>query len=161
LTHPGVPTVFWKHYFDWGADLQNKIRALINARKVAGLHAGSALHHQHPLDNLHRRIHGQDLLAMYSPSDGSHRLILEGHDQIDAIPDKRLGGRTSRVLIGQVPPVEEEALALLIAQRLQDFSKGVKGGTWSRPTLVPVTDQRSHWVSHGLRCIRPLDVNSR
>lgn len=43
LTHPGVPTVFWKHYFDWGADLQGKIRALINARKVAGVHAGSAL----------------------------------------------------------------------------------------------------------------------
>ena len=46
LTHPGVPTVFWKHYFDWGSDLQNKIRALINARKVAGVHSGSALHLQ-------------------------------------------------------------------------------------------------------------------
>ena len=46
LTHPGVPTVFWKHYFDWGTDLRNKIDALINARKVAGVHAGSALHLQ-------------------------------------------------------------------------------------------------------------------
>ena len=27
LTHPGVPTVYWKHYFDWGADLRNRIRA--------------------------------------------------------------------------------------------------------------------------------------
>lgn len=43
LTHPGVPTVYWKHYFDWGDDLQNKIKALINARKVAGVHAGSDL----------------------------------------------------------------------------------------------------------------------
>jgi alpha-amylase len=41
LTHPGVPSVYWKHYFDWGSDLQNKIRALINARKVAGINAGS------------------------------------------------------------------------------------------------------------------------
>jgi alpha-amylase len=41
LTHPGVPSVYWKHYFDWGDDLQGKIRALINARKVAGVHAGS------------------------------------------------------------------------------------------------------------------------
>jgi alpha-amylase len=41
LSHPGVPTVFWKHYFDWGSDLQNKINALINARKVAGVNAGS------------------------------------------------------------------------------------------------------------------------
>jgi alpha-amylase len=46
LTHPGVPTVYWKHYFDWGSDLKAKIRALINARKVAGVHAGSALHLQ-------------------------------------------------------------------------------------------------------------------
>jgi alpha-amylase len=41
LTHPGVPCVYWKHYFDWGSDLQNKIKALINARKVAGINAGS------------------------------------------------------------------------------------------------------------------------
>jgi alpha-amylase len=43
LTHPGVPTVFWKHYFDWGNDLRGKIRALINARKVAGVNAGSSI----------------------------------------------------------------------------------------------------------------------
>ncbi len=46
LTHPGVPTVFWKHYFDWGPDLRNKIHALINARKAAGVHAGSQVHLQ-------------------------------------------------------------------------------------------------------------------
>jgi alpha-amylase len=46
LTHPGVPSVYWKHYFDWGTELQNKIKALINARKVAGVHAGSALYVQ-------------------------------------------------------------------------------------------------------------------
>jgi alpha-amylase len=46
LTHPGVPTVYWKHYFDWGPDLRLKIHALINARKVAGVHAGSAVHLQ-------------------------------------------------------------------------------------------------------------------
>ena len=27
LTHPGVPTVYWKHYFQWGADLQQIGRA--------------------------------------------------------------------------------------------------------------------------------------
>jgi len=46
LTHPGIPTVYWKHYFDWGSDLQSRIRAMINARKVAGVHAGSQLHVQ-------------------------------------------------------------------------------------------------------------------
>lgn len=38
--------MYWKHYFDWGSDLRRKIRALINARKVAGVDAGSALHLQ-------------------------------------------------------------------------------------------------------------------
>ena len=46
LTHPGVPCVYWKHYFDWGSDLQNKIKALINARKVAGINAGSKIDFQ-------------------------------------------------------------------------------------------------------------------
>jgi alpha-amylase len=46
LTHPGVPTVYWKHYFDWGADLRARIAVLINARKVAGVHAGSVVHTQ-------------------------------------------------------------------------------------------------------------------
>lgn len=48
LTHPGLPTVYWKHYFEWGPQLQAQIRTLINARKLAGVHAGSALY---PQDN--------------------------------------------------------------------------------------------------------------
>ena len=48
LTHPGVPTVYWKHYFDWGPDLRAKLRALINARKLAGVNAGSPVY---PQDN--------------------------------------------------------------------------------------------------------------
>jgi alpha-amylase len=47
LTHPGIPCVYWKHYFDWGSDLQSKIKALINARKVADVHSGCAMHTQH------------------------------------------------------------------------------------------------------------------
>jgi alpha-amylase len=46
LTHPGVPCVFWKHYFDWGSELHEKIKALTNARKIAGVKSGSALHTQ-------------------------------------------------------------------------------------------------------------------
>ena len=43
LTHPGVPCVYWKHYFDWGGVLRSRLAALINARKVAGVTSGSAL----------------------------------------------------------------------------------------------------------------------
>jgi alpha-amylase len=46
LTHPGVPCVYWKHYFDWGTRLRERIKALVNARKAAGVHAGSELNVQ-------------------------------------------------------------------------------------------------------------------
>ncbi len=46
LTHSGVPTIYWKHYFDWGNELRESLKALINARKVADVHAGSQFFHQ-------------------------------------------------------------------------------------------------------------------
>jgi len=48
LTHPGLPTVYWKHYSEWGPSMQATIRSLIQARKLAGVHAGSTLY---PQDN--------------------------------------------------------------------------------------------------------------
>ncbi|HWB08238.1 MAG TPA: alpha-amylase family glycosyl hydrolase [Pirellulales bacterium] len=53
LTHPGVPCVYWKHYFDWGSDLKEKIKALINARKAAGVTSGSQLYLQ---DNARQKV---------------------------------------------------------------------------------------------------------
>ena len=41
LTHPGVPCVFWSHYFDWGTATRRQIDQLIKIRKSAGLHARS------------------------------------------------------------------------------------------------------------------------
>jgi alpha-amylase len=43
LTHPGTPTVYWPHYFDWGSDLQNKIRTLIQLRKEKGITSTSSI----------------------------------------------------------------------------------------------------------------------
>jgi alpha-amylase len=43
LTHPGVPCVFWTHYFDYGQHVQSKIAALIGLRKSAGLNRGSTV----------------------------------------------------------------------------------------------------------------------
>jgi len=39
LTHPGIPTVYWVHFFDWG--LKNEIKTLIRLRKSVGLHSES------------------------------------------------------------------------------------------------------------------------
>jgi len=41
LTHPGMPCVFWVHYFDYGQAIQQMIQQLITIRKRAGLNSGS------------------------------------------------------------------------------------------------------------------------
>lgn len=43
MTHPGVPCVFWPHYFDWGRDTRQRIDHLIQVRKAAGIHARSGV----------------------------------------------------------------------------------------------------------------------
>ena len=41
LTHPGVPSVFWDHYFDWG--IKNDIKELMDVRLRNGLHSESSV----------------------------------------------------------------------------------------------------------------------
>jgi alpha-amylase len=36
LTHPGVPCVFWEHYFEWGHELQQTIDTLLQVRGWEG-----------------------------------------------------------------------------------------------------------------------------
>jgi alpha-amylase len=48
LTHPGIPTVYWPHYFDWQSPnrtntMKVELDALIDARKQAGVDASSPL----------------------------------------------------------------------------------------------------------------------
>jgi alpha-amylase len=43
LTHPGLPCVFWSHFFDWGEPTRRRIERLVRLRKQAGLHARSHL----------------------------------------------------------------------------------------------------------------------
>jgi alpha-amylase len=43
LTHPGIPCVFWSHFFDWGQATRQRIEKLIKVRRYAGIHARSGL----------------------------------------------------------------------------------------------------------------------
>lgn len=43
LTHPGIPSVFWPHFFDWGSEYRGKLQALLNTRKAAGVHSTSRM----------------------------------------------------------------------------------------------------------------------
>lgn len=43
LTHPGIPCVYWPHYFDLGSAMQTEIKNLIQLRKAMGLKSTSTL----------------------------------------------------------------------------------------------------------------------
>jgi alpha-amylase len=43
LTHPGIPCVFWSHFFDWGHSARQTIEKLMRIRKECGIHATSTL----------------------------------------------------------------------------------------------------------------------
>jgi len=43
LTHPGIPSVFWPHFFDWGPDYRARMQALVNIRKNAGITSTSRM----------------------------------------------------------------------------------------------------------------------
>ncbi len=43
LTHPGIPCVFWPHFFDWGQDYRARLQALIDIRKKAGITSTSRM----------------------------------------------------------------------------------------------------------------------
>jgi alpha-amylase len=69
LTHPGLPCVYWKHYFDWNRGPE--IKKLIRARKCAGVHSGSYIKTE---------PHGGDYIAVVGdqPSDSSTLIVKIG-----------------------------------------------------------------------------------
>ncbi|MBN1345509.1 MAG: alpha-amylase [Phycisphaerae bacterium] len=69
LTHPGIPCVYWKHYFDWNRG--DAIKALIRARKYAGVHSGSYIRTED---------HGESYVAVVGdkPSDSSTLIVKIG-----------------------------------------------------------------------------------
>jgi alpha-amylase len=70
LTHPGVPCVYWKHYFEWKRG--DEIRKLIKARKYAGVHSGSFIKTE---------VHGSEYVAIVGdkPQESSTLIVKIGH----------------------------------------------------------------------------------
>lgn len=70
LTHPPVPCVYWKHYFEWNRG--QAIKAIIRARKYAGVHSGSYIKTE---------VHGNDYVAVVGdkPSESSTLIVKIGY----------------------------------------------------------------------------------
>lgn len=83
LTHPGVPTVFWDHFYDWG--LHDAIRDLVQIRKNNGLHSTSTLDIKVAQGNLYAaEIDGKVAMKIgsgsWSPSGSGWTLAASGTD---------------------------------------------------------------------------------
>lgn len=56
LTHPGVPSVFWSHFFDWGQPTRDIIIQLIKIRQTQGVSATSVVNIQQAKNGLYAAI---------------------------------------------------------------------------------------------------------
>ncbi len=82
LTHPGIPCVFWPHFFDWGLVTRQRIEQLIRLRRAAGLHARSTADIREARPGLYAAVvDGRVAVKLggqnWSPGPG-WRLVLDG-----------------------------------------------------------------------------------
>ena len=82
LTHPGVPCVYWKHYFEWNRG--DEIKAIVRARKYAGVHSGSYVKTE---------VHGEDYVGIVGdkPSQSETLIVKIGYG-LDFNPDGSVWG---------------------------------------------------------------------
>ncbi|MEO0898683.1 MAG: starch-binding protein [Bacteroidota bacterium] len=83
MTHPGVPTVFWDHFYDWG--LHDDIADLVQIRKRNGLHSTSTLDIKVAQGNLYAaEIDGKVAMKIgpgsWSPAGSGWTLAAFGND---------------------------------------------------------------------------------
>jgi alpha-amylase len=84
LTHPGIPCVFWRHYFDCGEVQKEKIRKLIEVRKRNHLNSRSTVDIK-AADGMKyaAQIDGKVAVKIgpgpWSPGDGWH-VVVDGND---------------------------------------------------------------------------------
>ncbi|MEF3279909.1 MAG: alpha-amylase [Elusimicrobiota bacterium] len=82
LTHPGIPTVFWPHFFDYG--FKEEIIKMISIRKKYGINSASSVYIIAATNGLYvARIDDKLIVKMgssdYSP-DSSYKLLTSGYN---------------------------------------------------------------------------------
>ncbi|KAG6644687.1 hypothetical protein CIPAW_08G070100 [Carya illinoinensis] len=59
LTHPGIPTVFYDHFYDWGDSTHDQITKLMDVRKHQDIHSRSSITILEAQPNLYSAIIGE------------------------------------------------------------------------------------------------------
>jgi alpha-amylase len=82
LTHPGLPCVFWSHFFDWGAATRARISRLMHLRREAGIHARSGVAIREARSGLYAAIVGDEIAVKLGRHDwwpgSGWRLVVDG-----------------------------------------------------------------------------------
>ncbi|KAJ8762258.1 hypothetical protein K2173_007414 [Erythroxylum novogranatense] len=84
LTHPGIPTVFYDHFYDWGDSIHEQIVKLIDVRKRQDIHSRSSVKILEAQPNLYSALIGENLCmkigdGSWCPSDKEWTLATSGH----------------------------------------------------------------------------------
>ncbi|KAG6648356.1 probable alpha-amylase 2 isoform X1 [Carya illinoinensis] len=61
LTHPGIPTVFYDHFYDWGNSIHDQIVKLMDIRKRQDIHSRSSIRILEAQANLYSAIIGENV----------------------------------------------------------------------------------------------------
>ncbi|MCH97189.1 alpha-amylase 2, partial [Trifolium medium] len=85
LTHPGTPTIFYDHFYDWSNSVHEQIVKLIDTRKRQGIHSRSPIRILEAKHNVYSAIIGEKLCmkigdGSWSPSGREWTLSTSGHN---------------------------------------------------------------------------------
>ncbi|KAB1203594.1 putative alpha-amylase 2 [Morella rubra] len=84
LTHPGMPTVFYDHFYDWGNSIHDQIVKLMAIRKGQDIHSRSSIRIMEAQPNLYSAIIGEKVCmkigdGSWCPSGREWTLATCGH----------------------------------------------------------------------------------
>ncbi|XP_072987661.1 probable alpha-amylase 2 [Typha latifolia] len=84
LTHPGIPTVFYDHFYDWGDSTHDQIVKLMDIRKLQDLHSRSTIKIVEARSNLYSAIIGEKVCmkigdGSWCPNGKEWKLATSGH----------------------------------------------------------------------------------
>lgn len=85
LTHPGIPCVFWRHFFDQGARQQAQLKQLIALRKQAGITSRSNVFIEPNTDGKYAAIIAEKVAmkigpAAWAPPGAGWQVVVDGPD---------------------------------------------------------------------------------
>ncbi|KAJ0969825.1 hypothetical protein J5N97_022702 [Dioscorea zingiberensis] len=85
LTHPGLPMVFYDHFYDWGNSMHDQIVKLIEIRKKQDIHSRSSVRILEAKSNLYAAIIGEKVCmkignGSWCPSSREWTLATSGHN---------------------------------------------------------------------------------